>query len=232
MKIGRFLIIVSGLILYYGLSILKAGTLDLRSDEIKGQGVSTVNDNFRGLNQNKLDNRPGHVIPREASKYNLGSATYPWSTIYVDSIAVVGSSASHVSGYRSTDLNNFIQGNDNTVNWDAIESDTTGMFSLVTDSATIPLDGVYSVAFTVRSGPLGAAGDNLTASVYKNGVVYKSARSQVGSSAGGIGVTVTFMARLVMGDLIGFNVKQDSGSPKDLLGGIELTYFSITRLGT
>lgn len=63
-----------------------AGPQDIRSDSIEGQGVGRTNDNFRSLNQNKLDNRPGDVIPKTGSKYYLGSASYPWKGLYVDSL--------------------------------------------------------------------------------------------------------------------------------------------------
>lgn len=75
---------------------------DLREDSVStGEVVGTINDNAGLLDAQKLDRRPGDVIPRLQSRYSLGSSTYPWKAVYTDSL---------VTTYSITGKNRIING--------------------------------------------------------------------------------------------------------------------------
>lgn len=68
-----------------------AGVIDLREEQVEPQGVGTINDNFRRVENNKLDSRPGSIIPRQPSIYDLGSAEYPFRNLYFSGAIVAES---------------------------------------------------------------------------------------------------------------------------------------------
>lgn len=68
-----------------------AGLNNIISQDITNpQQVSTINTNIESLFRGKLDMRPGHTIPREPDKYDLGSEDYPWNEIFVNEIIASG----------------------------------------------------------------------------------------------------------------------------------------------
>lgn len=50
--------------------------------------VGAINDNFRYLNTGKLDLKPGSIIPREDSRFDLGAVGSEWASLYVDTATV------------------------------------------------------------------------------------------------------------------------------------------------
>lgn len=74
-------------------SPLLAISQDIRSEGVEGREVGTINENFRALDQRKLDARPGDIIPRVADYYTLGTANYPWRGLYLSDILVMPQAA-------------------------------------------------------------------------------------------------------------------------------------------
>jgi hypothetical protein len=79
----RYLITFAALFasgLAYALEILPDSKVDTP------QEVAAINNNFAYLNNGKLDLRPGSIIPKADSLYNLGASGTEWANLYVDSI--------------------------------------------------------------------------------------------------------------------------------------------------
>jgi hypothetical protein len=64
-------------------------TTEIAQEALDTSGkISTVNENFRGLANNKLDLYPRGVLPFTDSRYNLGASGREWLRLYVDGITV------------------------------------------------------------------------------------------------------------------------------------------------
>jgi hypothetical protein len=77
--------------------------ISLAVDEItNGSEISTLNTNLQDLETNKLDYRPGNIVPHKNSVYDLGSAAYRWRNIYVS-----GSTDTATSGFLGEYISTF-----------------------------------------------------------------------------------------------------------------------------
>lgn len=137
------------LLLVPGLAM--AGVESLREDAVKtGEVVGSINKNLDILDAQKLDKRPTDVLPREDSKYSLGSSTYQWVGLYVDTVtalSVVGNHSVLVSTGNG-------HGSSGTMIRRFSASDTTGSAITYADSSTngatftINSKGLYSITYT------------------------------------------------------------------------------------
>lgn len=77
------------------LGLLVVGYSSARADLVPILDNPAIDSNFNYLKLNKLDLRPGDILPRKDLFYDLGSTTYRWANLYVSSITFTDGTILH-----------------------------------------------------------------------------------------------------------------------------------------
>jgi len=119
-----------------------------------------------------------------------------------------------------------------TVNFDSEDFDVDGYHSTSSNTSRITIPSGKTGYFSISTSAVWDAGNNyyLESWLYKNGSLF----SMVGGDDAGIYKNVLANTKIVYAvptDYFELKVKQQNGGDRDLLGGTDDTFFSITYLG-
>ena len=139
-----------------------------------------------------------------------------------------------VANYAASGSNSVASGGNTTIVWDTRVVDTHSGMETSTGVFTVPVNGNYRISsqLTLDSAAWGAANQNLTLNLYRNGslarlLCYKEVGSTSSHSVSCNGSTIL---SLNAGDTIELRESQNSGGSRVLAGGVNYNWISIDRV--
>ncbi len=118
--------------------------------------VSQLNNSLQRLTSGKLDLRPGPIIPKTDSVYNLGAVGMEWNGLYVDTITASGLAVSTITASSATITQ--ISASTITFTGTAAQQNTVGANNIVeawvhfTSTGTLLIRGSYNVTSITDNG--------------------------------------------------------------------------------